>query len=193
MAKKNDLEQGPRDGAKLKLTKVAIDYFPSSQIRCGRRYSHRLCYRDASLLVAFAGGQAIIPKATRPQWLRTLRPARKCCGERLLHLFERSDTIKGPSGRTKFDVRRVWECPACARRERSAPRVVNLRCICSSTNSPWMRLVEESRVRRVAPAIADVETPPTGFPLPVPSDVSSTPLEIVPPETGDSPSLAPPA
>jgi hypothetical protein len=55
--------------------------------------------------------------------------------------------MKGPSGRLKFDVRRVWECPACGRRERTSGRVVTRTCFCQSAADPprdvWMRLVEQ--------------------------------------------------
>ena len=56
--------------------------------------------------------------------------------------------MKGPGGRQKFDVRRVWECPVCQRREKTAGTVVNLLCNCLAGNNPpaqtWMRLIEET-------------------------------------------------
>jgi hypothetical protein len=55
--------------------------------------------------------------------------------------------MKGPSGRLKYDVRRVWECPICGRRERTGGQVVNRLCPCHPDNDPprlvWMRLVED--------------------------------------------------
>jgi hypothetical protein len=55
--------------------------------------------------------------------------------------------VKGPSGRLKHDVRRVWECPICGRRERTGGEVVNRACPCHPDTDPprtvWMRLVEE--------------------------------------------------
>jgi hypothetical protein len=54
--------------------------------------------------------------------------------------------IKGPGHRNKFDVRRVWECPACNRRVLTGGHVVNLRCDCRPANGAapavWMKLVE---------------------------------------------------
>ena len=54
--------------------------------------------------------------------------------------------MKGPSGRAKFDVRRVWECPVCLRREKTAGQIVSRICTCQTSNGArprWMRLIEE--------------------------------------------------
>lgn len=60
--------------------------------------------------------------------------------------------MKGPSGRLRFDVRRVWECPLCRRREKTRGTVVGLRCDCVAKKDPsrhtWMRLVEEPRAKQ---------------------------------------------
>jgi hypothetical protein len=57
--------------------------------------------------------------------------------------------IKGPKGRFKHDVRRVWQCPACGRRAWTGGNVVNRLCPCGAGEDPprptWMRLVEEPR------------------------------------------------
>jgi hypothetical protein len=54
--------------------------------------------------------------------------------------------MKGPPARTKHDVRRVWECPACGRRLLTGGEVVTLTCECpASDGSPqkcYMHLVE---------------------------------------------------
>jgi hypothetical protein len=55
--------------------------------------------------------------------------------------------VKGPGHRIKFDVRRVWECPACLVRVRTGGHVVNLRCHgCRAAGGAgpavWMKLVE---------------------------------------------------
>lgn len=54
--------------------------------------------------------------------------------------------MKGPGGRGKFDVRRVWECPACHRLERSGGNVVNRLCPCQhqvpQAQQVWMNLIE---------------------------------------------------
>jgi len=36
--------------------------------------------------------------------------------------------MKGPSGRLKFDVRRLWECPQCRRRDYSTGQMVTRQC-----------------------------------------------------------------
>jgi hypothetical protein len=63
--------------------------------------------------------------------------------------------MKGPSGRLKFDVRRVWECPVCRRREKTGGHIVNCLCDCLAKSDPpgrtWMKLIEESP-RRPPPA-----------------------------------------
>jgi hypothetical protein len=60
--------------------------------------------------------------------------------------------MKGPYERLKYDLRRVWECPACHRRERTEGLVTSLRCRCGSqekaNSSVWMRLIEDG-IRRV--------------------------------------------
>ena len=38
--------------------------------------------------------------------------------------------MKGPYERLKYDLRRVWECPACKRRERTAPTITFRHCGC---------------------------------------------------------------
>lgn len=57
--------------------------------------------------------------------------------------------MKGPSGRYRFDLRRLWECPLCKRRTHTTGQVVHLACPCGDHLIPertvWMRLVEESR------------------------------------------------
>jgi hypothetical protein len=54
--------------------------------------------------------------------------------------------LKGPSHK-KYRVGRIWECPACGRREQTSGQIVNLRCNCQTSADPerpvWMRLVEE--------------------------------------------------
>ncbi|MCI0458286.1 MAG: hypothetical protein L0Z62_15080 [Gemmataceae bacterium] len=43
-------------------------------------------------------------------------------------------------------MRRLWECPACGRRERTGGSVVNRLCLCGERADPprqvWMRLLE---------------------------------------------------
>jgi hypothetical protein len=60
--------------------------------------------------------------------------------------------MKGPGHRSRHDVRRVWECPACRRREKTPGTVVFRRCSSCAGKEPdkeiWMRLVEDTPVRR---------------------------------------------
>lgn len=60
--------------------------------------------------------------------------------------------MKGPSGRLRLDVRRVWECPMCHRRQKTSGSVVNLLCDCQAKSDPprqtWMMLVEEAPKKR---------------------------------------------
>lgn len=59
--------------------------------------------------------------------------------------------MKGPRARWKHDVRRLWECPACHRRERTGGDIVNLRCGCQT----WMRLIEAD-VPSVQPVASEI-------------------------------------
>jgi len=70
--------------------------------------------------------------------------------------------MKGPSGRLKFDVRRLWKCPRCGHQDRLHARIVNQPCqkCAAQGTSPgpvWMTLIEEVRPKA---AIAQV-TPST--------------------------------
>jgi hypothetical protein len=78
--------------------------------------------------------------------------------------------MKGPGNRIRHDVRRIWECPACGRREKTSGQVVCLRCNCVATGEPpsppWMRLVEDRAAKPLAAGptepIASGEQPPQG-------------------------------
>jgi hypothetical protein len=84
--------------------------------------------------------------------------------------------MKGPFERLKYDLRRLWECPHCKRRERSDGAVTTRFCACPGKGVPdgqrtAMKLLEEAGHRAV-PVIAyrpAEETPP------------SDPLEVAPP------------
>jgi len=60
--------------------------------------------------------------------------------------------MKGPFERSKYDGRRVWECPVCKHRERSPCYVTSQLCTCQKKLGPkdrsWMKLIEDG-VRRV--------------------------------------------
>jgi len=61
--------------------------------------------------------------------------------------------MKGPYERLKYDLRRVWECPACHHRERTSGGATSCLCRCQTQvdvgKQTWMRLVEDGprRVR----------------------------------------------
>jgi hypothetical protein len=51
--------------------------------------------------------------------------------------------MKGPRSRHRFNVLRVWECPACKRREFVPPQVSARSCLCKGADQPvWMTLIE---------------------------------------------------
>jgi hypothetical protein len=71
--------------------------------------------------------------------------------------------MKGPAARWKHDVRRIWECPVCQRRERTDGDVVNRSCDCQLKSEPsrptWMLLLEEQPKRPQGPPEAPAEPP----------------------------------
>lgn len=60
--------------------------------------------------------------------------------------------MKGPGGRHRHPIRRLWQCPLCQRREWTGGDVVTRRCRCrpDAPEQPWMRLVEDPPRRREA-------------------------------------------
>ena len=62
--------------------------------------------------------------------------------------------MKGPFERLKYDLRRLWECPLCNRRERSDGTVTSRFCSCPGKGVPEgqrtaMKLLEEAGHRTV--------------------------------------------
>jgi hypothetical protein len=55
--------------------------------------------------------------------------------------------MKGSMWRWRLEVRRVWVCPVCARREKTGGHVVTRLCTCGTKLEPpvrtWMQLIEE--------------------------------------------------
>ena len=90
--------------------------------------------------------------------------------------------MKGPFERLKYDLRRLWECPSCKRRERSDGTVTTRFCTCpeKGVGGPRtaMKLVEEAG-HRVTPDIErrPVEAAPAAVPsvpeVPLPPDAAS--------------------
>ena len=64
--------------------------------------------------------------------------------------------MRGPYERLKYDLRRIWECPVCKRRERTAGTVTFRHCNCRMKQVDGqpvvMKLVEDG-VQRVTPPI----------------------------------------
>jgi hypothetical protein len=64
--------------------------------------------------------------------------------------------MKGPSERVKYDLRRLWECPACKRRERTSFTVAFRHCGCQMKQLDGrqvvMKLVTDG-VQRVGPPL----------------------------------------
>jgi len=96
-------------------------------------------------------------------------------------------TMRGPYERLKYDLRRVWECPACKRRERTAGTVTFRHCNCRMKQVDGqpvvMKLVEDG-VQRVTPPISirHEPLPPVSVGVSVEA-TSSEPPPIVQPES----------
>jgi hypothetical protein len=71
--------------------------------------------------------------------------------------------MKGPSERLKYDLRRLWECPACQRRERTTGSVTFRHCACQAKQTDGkavvMQLVEDG-VQRIGPRITLIHQSP---------------------------------
>ena len=88
--------------------------------------------------------------------------------------------MKGPSERLKYDLRRLWECPVCKRRERAAGSVTYRFCQCQMKQADGkpvvMKLIEDG-VQRLTPRIA------------IPHEPAIAPAPVEPPPSGeDAPS-----
>ena len=64
--------------------------------------------------------------------------------------------MRGPYQRLKYDLRRLWECPACKRRERTPGSVTFKHCLCQMQQLEGrpvvMKLIEDG-VQRVGPPV----------------------------------------
>jgi hypothetical protein len=69
--------------------------------------------------------------------------------------------MKGPYQRLKFDLRRLWECPVCRRRERTAGTVTFRHCLCQIQQLDGkpvvMKLVADGVQRLVPPVVIEHE------------------------------------
>ena len=63
--------------------------------------------------------------------------------------------MRGPHERWKYDLRRVWECPDCHHKERTAGTVTSIFCRCQKKrpgNERHAMLLREEGARRVGSA-----------------------------------------
>jgi hypothetical protein len=79
--------------------------------------------------------------------------------------------MKGPYERLKYDLRRLWECPVCKRRERTDGGVTFRHCDCG-TKQPGgqpvvMRLIADGP-QRLVPVIAGTRESAEDSPVVVP-------------------------
>ena len=93
--------------------------------------------------------------------------------------------MKGPFERFKYDLRRLWECPACHKRERTPGSVTSRLCLCQMKQADGqpvvMKLLEDGPQRVAPPVVIEHEPLP---PLP--------PL-VIEPEASEMQDAAPPA
>ncbi len=64
--------------------------------------------------------------------------------------------MKGPSERVKYDLRRLWECPVCKRRERTSFTVTFRHCGCQMKQlegKPAVMKLLADGVRRIGPPL----------------------------------------
>src|SRR5690242_15515946 len=84
--------------------------------------------------------------------------------------------MKGPYERLKYDLRRLWECPACKRRERTAGSVTFRHCTCrlkQLDGKPVVMTLIEDSVQRLVPVVAiehPAQEPPPQEPAPSESE-----------------------
>jgi hypothetical protein len=91
--------------------------------------------------------------------------------------------MKGPYERLKYDLRRLWECPKCRRRERTEGTVTFRFCACQSQAGALgvpMKLVEEGGHRTVPPIGPLATCLPTDEP-PAEDNLASPILPAAPP------------
>lgn len=88
------------------------------------------------------------------------------------------NTMKGPYERLKYDLRRLWECPQCQRRERTDGSVTFFLCSCQTKSGGQpipMKLLEESGHRTVPSITAKVSEELLASPAPLAVEAPSEP------------------
>jgi hypothetical protein len=97
--------------------------------------------------------------------------------------------MKGPFQRLKYDLRRLWECPVCKRRERTSGSVTYRHCSCQMKQLDGkpvvMRLIADD-VQHLMPPGAVHHEPPHST-APVESGTATSPH----PPDNDSPKPEP--
>ena len=82
--------------------------------------------------------------------------------------------MKGPYERLKYDLRRLWECPVCQRRERAPGAVASKLCLCQMQKADGkpvvMKLIEDGVQRTIPPVVLVHEPLPPLPPLVLPPD-----------------------
>jgi hypothetical protein len=108
--------------------------------------------------------------------------------------------MKGPSERLKYDLQRVWRCPACGHQARTFGDVTARLCRCQNalpiTTRRYMQLVEDGVRRHARPAVSHSDTPPGGTvnvaPPPEDLGLEAGPLGTAERDTGRDEASAPP-
>jgi hypothetical protein len=94
--------------------------------------------------------------------------------------------MKGPYERLKYDLRRLWECPVCHKRERTPGTVTSRFCQCQMKQVDGqpvvMKLIEDGP-QRVAPPVVIVHEPLPPLPPLVIEPAASETLPLTPAET----------
>lgn len=70
--------------------------------------------------------------------------------------------MKGPFERLKYDLRRMWECPTCKRRERTAGTATFRHCSCQMQKldgKPVVMTLIADGVQRLVPEVAPPHSP----------------------------------
>ncbi len=94
--------------------------------------------------------------------------------------------MKGPYQRLKYDLRRLWECPACNRRERTPGSITFRHCSCRLKQLDGkfvvMTLVADG-VQRLVPAIAAPQQPHAPAPQELSGEDREAPAAFVASDT----------
>ena len=100
--------------------------------------------------------------------------------------------MKGPYERLKYDLRRLWECPRCQRRERTDGSVTFVLCQCEvkSGGTPIpMKLLEEAGHRTVPPIVPKVSeellAPPAPIAIEAPNEPPAPASDALPSPSGE--------